>query len=67
MMSDNKVTFIAMLITVTIIIAFGIGLMAGGSRSDSEYVTKAIEGGCAEYNKTTGEFQWIKREIKDEQ
>jgi len=35
--------------------------LSGILDDDNGYRTMAIEGGCAEYNKTTGELQWIKR------
>lgn len=47
-----------------LIIGFLLGFFCGWYPTSNHYKKQAIENNCAEYNLTTGEFQW-KIQIKE--
>ena len=52
-MSNDKIAL------TTFVIGLVIGAVAMGFISSNGYRNLAVKHQCAEYNKTTGEFQWI--------
>lgn len=53
---DFKVAIIC-----TFLIGIILGLLVADVLGKSNYQPQAIENNCAQYNSTTGEFEWIKK------
>ena len=54
-MNDEKAVFV---VTMVFMVALMLGMVLGASIMKSNYTGKAIEVGAAQYNSTSGCFEW---------
>jgi len=52
-------------ISATVLVVMSaLSIIAGGVITRGSYQKNSIEYGCAQYNPSTGDFEWIKEKVK---